>query len=102
VEAWEDLGNSYAVADWQGHGGRQLGFNDFEYEMSGILVPALNNKARELNFVILEMVWQIMRMPSPSVAAHEPSKDMTFNYMRPAEMTVEIASGPWEFKIPLK
>lgn len=102
IKAWDDLGNSYEIMDWQGHGGRQVGFNDFEYEMSGVLVPVLDSKARELNFVILEMVWQIMMMPSPGVAPSEPNKENGFNYMRPAEMVIKITSGPWEFKIPLK
>lgn len=102
IKAWDDLGNSYVIEHWQGHGGHQSGTDDFEHEMSGILVPALDHSARELNFVILEMIWQIMLMPSPGVAANKVQKDTAFNYMTPAEMTIEIASGPWEFKIPLR
>lgn len=107
IKVSDDLGNSYAVMDWQGHGGRQIGDGDFETEMSGMLVPTLDSKARELNFVIVEMVWQIMRMPGYVGTPKEDMKEMKFGHakqaeMRPAEMTIEIASGPWEFKIPLK
>jgi hypothetical protein len=107
IKAWDDLGNSYIVMGYEGHGGHAAGnvdLVDFHYGMSGILVPPLDSKAKELNLVIQEIVWQKIKNPSVVVAAENARKEpeTAFNYMRPTDMIIEIIGGPWEFKLQLK
>lgn len=103
IKVWDDLGNSYVVLGYEGHGGHS-DMSDFNYGMSGTLVPPLDSKAKELNFVIQEMFWQKIKNPSFVGSAENVGKEpeTAFNYMTPAEMIIEIISGPWEFKIQLK
>lgn len=102
IKAWDDLGNSYVVLAYEGHGGHS-NMSDFHYGMSGTLVPPMD-KAKELNLVIQEMFWQKIKNPSFVGSAENVGKEpeTAFNYMTPAEMIIEIISGPWEFKIQLK
>lgn len=100
VKIWDDLGNSYAVFRYQGQGGYSNNGTDFHYSMYGIMIPSLDDNAKELNFVIQEISWH--RMPSPSRGAVEAGKRQTANFMTPTKMTIEVMGKPWEFKIPLR
>lgn len=103
IKASDDLGNSYVVGGYESHGGRGDEGN-FHYGMSGILVPPIDPRAKDLNLVIQEMLWQKMRNPSVVVPAEDAGKKpkTALNFMTPTEMIIEIISGPWEFKIPLR
>lgn len=102
IKVWDDLGNSYTVINFEGHGGHS-DMTDFHYGMSGVMGP-LDPKSKELNFVIQEMVWQKIKNPSFVGPAEKTEKasETAFNYMKPAEMIVEVFGVPWEFKIQLK
>src|SRR6185312_15469229 len=102
MKIWDDLGNSYAVFRYQGQGGYSNNMADFHYSMYGIMVPALDSKAKALNFVIQEISWHRMPSPGTVVARVESGKRPAANFMTPSKMTIEVMGKPWEFKISLR
>ena len=107
MEIHDNLGNSYSVMPGGrgGSGGSGTSFptgeKDWEFystsEMSVLLMPLISPDAKQLTIIIKEMSWEnhmhMQRLP--------PTKPPYMTKLEPNQTRMTIATGPWEFDIPI-
>lgn len=109
IRAWDDLGNQYLLNRFGTRGGgTQFGdslWGKATYhfsEITCILSPALDAKARELTISIEQLLWDIRKHPRPQIVFPvEKDKANVMTPMLPLDEKFVIHGGPWEFKITL-
>ncbi len=111
IRAWDDLGNKYLLNRFAGRsGGTQLGdvvWGEIDRlnfsEVSCIITPALDSKARELTLSIEQLMWDVRKRPGPQKATPvTQGLPIMMTPVSPLEEKYAIHGGPWEFKILLE
>jgi hypothetical protein len=110
IRAWDDLGNQYTLNRFGTRGGSTQfggslwGKSTYHFsEITCILTPALDSKARALTISIEQILWDIRKRPiiPPRVIPGEKFPVNMMTPMVPIDEKFVIHGGPWEFQIML-